>query len=81
MRTAFFGKTPDDNTPANSSEETVDVSVRKKSVFESQRTIYLLMLVPLAITAVISILLCLFPNTLNIYDLAQMAVKNIFGGM
>ena len=43
--------------------------------------ITILVIVPLAITAIFSILLCLFPNTLSIYDLAQTAVKDIFGGL
>jgi hypothetical protein len=50
-------------------------------VLENRQAIYLFMIVPLAITAIFSILFCLFPNTLSIYDLAQMAVKNTFGGM
>ena len=53
----------------------------KNGILENRQTIYLLMIVPLAITAVFSILLCLFPNTLSIYDLAQTAVNNIFGGL
>jgi len=39
------------------------------------------MIVPLSVTAIFSLILCLFPNTFHIYDLAQMAIKDIFGGM
>ncbi|NNL77781.1 MAG: monovalent cation/H+ antiporter subunit D family protein, partial [Desulfobacterales bacterium] len=81
IRTAFFSKMPEDKTPTNEKMEIDEIAVRKNSVLENQQGIYLMMIVPLAITAVFSILLCLFPNTLNIYDLAQTAVKNIFGGM
>jgi formate hydrogenlyase subunit 3/multisubunit Na+/H+ antiporter MnhD subunit len=81
IRTAFFGKMPEAETLKNDRVEKVDVYARKKIVLENRQAIYLFMIVPLAITALFSILLCLFPNTLSIYDLAQMAVKNIFGGM
>jgi formate hydrogenlyase subunit 3/multisubunit Na+/H+ antiporter MnhD subunit len=81
IRIAFFGKIPEDKTPADGREEKVAVSVREKRLLESRKAIYLLMIVPLAITAFFSILLCFFPNMLNIYDLAQMAVKNIFRGI
>ena len=79
--TAFFGKTPADETLTNKENEKLDRHAGKKWSLENRRAIYLLMIGPLAITAVFSILLCLFPNTLNIYDLAQTAVNNIFGGM
>ena len=81
IRTAFFDKMPQDETLNSERDEKVEVYVEKKSVLESRQPIYLLMIVPLAITAIFSILLCLFPNTLRIYDLAQRAVDNIFGGM
>ncbi len=81
IRTAYFGKIPQDETLANESDEKVDLYAGKKRILENRQTIYLLMIVPLAITAVFSILLCLFPNTLRIYDLAQTAVNNIFGGL
>jgi len=80
-RDAFFAKVPADETLAVDLEEKVNIYTEKKHVIENQRTLYLFMVVPLAITAIFSILLCLFPNTFSIYDLAQTAVKNIFGGM
>jgi hypothetical protein len=39
------------------------------------------MVIPLAITGIFSIIFCLFPNTFKIFDLAQMAVRNLFGGV
>jgi formate hydrogenlyase subunit 3/multisubunit Na+/H+ antiporter MnhD subunit len=48
---------------------------------ETERPLYLFMIIPLAITGIFSIIFCLFPNMFHIFDLAQMAVKNLFGGM
>lgn len=48
---------------------------------ETGRPLYFFMVVPLAITGVFSIVFCLFPNTFHIFDLAQMAVKALFGGV
>lgn len=81
IRTAFFGKMPQAETLKNDGEKNVGRYIEKKCVLESQHPIYLLMIVPLAITAIFSILLCLLPNMLSIFDLAQTAVKNTFGGM
>ena len=81
IRTAFFDKKPKDHVNATEGEEEVNISTGHKQVLEGRQAIYLLMVVPLAITAIFSILLCVFPNTLRIYDLARMAVNNIFGGM
>ena len=73
IRTAFFGKPRED--------EKLTHDLEKKKNLENRRAIYLFMVVPLAITAIFSILLCLYPNMLSIYDLAQKAVKNIFGAI
>jgi formate hydrogenlyase subunit 3/multisubunit Na+/H+ antiporter MnhD subunit len=81
IRTAFFDKGPKDEALANEGEGRADIYTGQKHVLESRQAIYLLMIVPLAITAIFSILFCLFPNTLRIYDLAQTAVDHIFGGM
>ena len=81
IRTAFFDKVPQADTYETDLEEKVEVYTEKKNVIENQQALYLFMVVPLAITAIFSIVLCIFPNALNIYDLAQMAVKNTFGGM
>ena len=81
IRTAFFDKVPQAQTYETDLEEKVELYTEKKGVIENKQTLYLFMVVPLAITAIFSILLCIFPNAFNIYDLAQMAVKNTFGGM
>ncbi|CAB1076998.1 NADH-ubiquinone oxidoreductase chain L (EC [Olavius algarvensis Delta 1 endosymbiont] len=81
IRTAFFGNMSKSPPPTNEREPIVDAHPEKKRVLEYRQAIHLFMIVPLAITAIFSIWFCLFPNTLRIYDLAQMAVKNIFGGM
>jgi formate hydrogenlyase subunit 3/multisubunit Na+/H+ antiporter MnhD subunit len=81
IRTAFFAKVPEVETLKGDMEEKVEVCSEKMQVIETRQVLYLFMVIPLAITAIFSILLCLFPNTFRIYDLALMAVKNTFGGM
>ncbi len=48
---------------------------------ETGRPLFLFMIIPLAITGIFSIIFCLFPNMFHIFDLAQRAIKNLFGGM
>jgi formate hydrogenlyase subunit 3/multisubunit Na+/H+ antiporter MnhD subunit len=81
IRTAFFGKVPEAETLQHDKEEKVVLRPRKTRTLEYQHALYLPMVVPLAITALFSILLCLFPNLLGIYQLAQTAVNDIFGGL
>ncbi len=81
IRTAFFGKMPEIETLNGDREEKVGVFSEKVQTREGRRPIYLFMVIPLAITAFFSILFCLFPNTFHLYDLAQMAARDIFGGM
>jgi formate hydrogenlyase subunit 3/multisubunit Na+/H+ antiporter MnhD subunit len=81
IRRAFFAKVPEDETLKGDLEEKVEVYTEKKGSIENRNILYLFMIVPLAITAIFSILLCLFPNLFSIYDLVQMAVKNTFGGV
>jgi formate hydrogenlyase subunit 3/multisubunit Na+/H+ antiporter MnhD subunit len=45
---------------------------------ETQRPLYLFMVIPLALTAVFSVLFFFFPGTLYILDLVEMAVDNLF---
>ena len=78
---AFFRKMPETETLKGDEEEKVELFSEKIERVERKRPIYLFMIIPLAITAIFSILFCLFPNTFSIFDLVQMAVKNIFGGM
>ena len=81
IRTAFFGKVPQDETLRHDMEEKVVRYNDKKQRLENRRGLYLFMVLPLAVTALFSILLCLFPDLLGIYPLAQMAVNDIFGGL
>jgi formate hydrogenlyase subunit 3/multisubunit Na+/H+ antiporter MnhD subunit len=80
IRTAFFGKLAKAETLDDDLEEKVAIYGGKIRNVDNRQALYLFMIVPLAITAIFSILLCLFPNILNIYDLAQTAVYEIFGG-
>jgi hypothetical protein len=80
IRTAFFGKVPEAETLQHDKEEKVVLYRENKTILENRHLLYLFMVVPLAITALFSILLCLFPNLLGIYQLAQTAVNDIFGG-
>jgi len=59
----------------------VELYTEKMKNIEHGKTLYFFMVVPLGITAVFSIMFCLFPNTFKIYELAATAVKNIFGGV
>jgi formate hydrogenlyase subunit 3/multisubunit Na+/H+ antiporter MnhD subunit len=79
--TAFFKKMPEIETLQGDGEEKVEVFSEEIQILEYRRPIYLFMIIPLAITAVFSIIFCLFPNTFSIFDLVQIAVKDIFGGM
>jgi formate hydrogenlyase subunit 3/multisubunit Na+/H+ antiporter MnhD subunit len=81
IRTAFFAKIPETETLAIDMEPKVDFYTSKPRRLEHKRPLYLFMVIPLAITAVFSILFCLFPNIFGIYRLAQMAVGQIFGGI
>ena len=73
IRTAFFGKPGEIATNGGNREEKV------KSI-ETENPIYLFMVIPLAITAIFSVIFCFFPHTFYIFDLAEMAVRSIFGG-
>jgi hypothetical protein len=61
-------------------EEKVEFFSGEVSNKEGERPLYLFMIIPLAITALFSIVFCLHPQTLGIYDLVQMAVNDIFVG-
>ena len=68
VRKAFFKKPNQDNfTNAN-----------WFSSMEAKKPVYLLMIVPLAITASFSIIFCFFPNTFYILDLVKLAVNHLF---
>ncbi len=81
IRTAFFAKMPAYQTYAIDMEPKVDLYAEKKEVVEHAKPLYWFMVIPLAITAFFSIAYCLFPNIFGIFDLAQLAVQNTYGGM
>ena len=80
IRTAFFGQVPEGETLPNEREAKVAVYVGKQPLLEYGQPLYFFMLTPLAVTALVSVGLCLFPNALGLYDLAQTAVDQTFGG-
>lgn len=81
IRTAFFGKIPETEIFKGDREESVELIAQPAQRVETKRPLYLFMVVPLAVTAIFSILFCFSPNIFSIYDLAQVAVQNIFGGI
>lgn len=81
IRTAFFERVPAAETLGMDIEEKVELVKGDIETRETKQKLYLFMVVPLAITAAFSIIFCLFPHTFHIYDLAQMAVRDIFGGI
>jgi hypothetical protein len=80
IKTAFFERMPEADTVSGDMEEKVVFFSGEVLNKERERPLYLFMIVPLAITALFSILFCLHPRTLHIYDLVQMAVDDIFVG-
>lgn len=80
IRDAFFAKMPSYEM-LNDEEPKVEVVTQKPTIIETRQPLFLFMVIPLAVTAAFSILFCLFPNMFKIYDLAVMAVKDIFGGV
>ena len=80
IRTAFFEKMPRDEV-LKEREAKVALFSKKPEIIETRRFLYYLILLPIAITATISLLFCLFPNLFYMYGLAQMAVRNLFKGL
>ena len=68
VKTAFFDASPADSGEAGTS----------RRVTEWQRPLYGFMVVPLAVTAVFSIVLCFFPGALFFMDLVEQAVAGLF---
>ena len=62
VKTAFFDKPPEG----------------RASNLELKRPLYLFMVIPLVLTAVISIVFCFFPDALSLLSLANIAIKNLF---
>jgi formate hydrogenlyase subunit 3/multisubunit Na+/H+ antiporter MnhD subunit len=80
IKTAFFERMPEADTVSGDMEEKVEFFSGEVQNKERERPLYLFMIIPLAITALFSIVFCLRPQTLHIYDLVQMAVNDIFVG-
>ena len=68
VKTAFFEKEP-------AVTEASDVIAVGN---ERARPLYLFMVIPLAITALFSVVFCFFPGTFYILDLANMAIEGLF---
>jgi formate hydrogenlyase subunit 3/multisubunit Na+/H+ antiporter MnhD subunit len=81
IKTAFFERTQEGDTIRGDMEEKVAFFAGEVTNKERERPLYLFMIIPLAITAFCSILLCLHPRMLGIYDLVRMAVNELFVGM
>jgi len=81
LRTAFFMKIPQTEILENDLEVKVGLYTRHKGSRENEQPLYLLMILPLAVTASIAVVFCFYPNLMNVYDLARMAVQELFGGM
>jgi len=72
VRMAFFKK-PEEEPLTNKKDHP-----KWFSNMETQKPLYLFMIVPLAATASFSIIFCFFPNTFYILDLVKLATKNLF---
>jgi len=81
IRTAFFETMPSQELLPGDQGKTVPVFPGKHQRLEATRSIYFLMFLPLSITALLSVLFCLFPNLFYILGLARIAVREIFGGL
>lgn len=81
IRTAFFETMPSNELLPGDLGKTVEVFPDGPQRIETTRSLYFLMLLPLSITALLSVLFCLFPNLFYILELARIAVREIFGGL
>ena len=68
VKTAFF------DTPAEASA----ADGGKLRYLEMEKPLYLFMVVPLALTALFSVIFFFFPDAFHLLDLAEIAVKNLF---
>ena len=71
VKTAFF------DTPARAAEVSA-IDGGKIRYLEMEKPLYLFMVVPLALTAVFSVIFFFFPDAFHLLDLAEIAVKNLF---
>jgi formate hydrogenlyase subunit 3/multisubunit Na+/H+ antiporter MnhD subunit len=81
IRTAFFEKMLAHELIPGDQEAIVEVFSEKPPRLENKHYLYAFMLIPLAVTAVFSILFCFFPNIFSISDLAHVAVRSLFKGL
>ncbi len=80
IRVAFFEKMPEDEV-LKEKEAKVDLFSAKPQIMETRLPLYFFILIPIAVTAIFSIVFCLFPNCFHLYDLAQVAMRNLFRGL
>jgi formate hydrogenlyase subunit 3/multisubunit Na+/H+ antiporter MnhD subunit len=78
--TAFLGGMLGADTVNGDMEEEIEFFSGEVENKEKERPLYLFMIIPLGIAALFSILFCVHPQTLQIYDLVQAAVNDIFVG-
>ena len=71
VKTAFF------DTPAGAAEASA-IDGGKIRRLEMEKPLYLFMVVPLALTALFSVIFFFFPDAFHLLDLAEIAVKNLF---
>ena len=71
VRTAFF------DTPAGAVGAAAADGGKIRNL-EMERPLYLFMIVPLALTALFSVIFFFFPDAFHLLDLAEIAVKNLF---
>ncbi len=67
VKTAFFD-----------APEEASASTGSNGSMEMQQPLYLFMVVPLAVTALFSVVFCFYPEAFYLMDLAQVAVTNLF---
>ncbi len=71
VKTAFF------DTPSRAAQATT-ADGGKIRYLEMERPLYLFMVLPLALTALFSVIFFFFPDAFHLLDLAEIAVKNLF---
>lgn len=81
IRTAFFETMPSQELLPGDLGKSVEVFPEKPQRIETTRWLYVLMLLPLSITALFSVLFFIFPNLFYLLDLARLAVRDILGGL
>ncbi|MGQ9508077.1 MAG: monovalent cation/H+ antiporter subunit D family protein [Thermodesulfobacteriota bacterium] len=79
IRTAFFEKIPK-NEILKENEPKVQLFSDTPPNIERKQPLFLFLIIPIGITAILSILFCLFPNLFYVYPLIQKAIQNFLGG-